>query len=77
MNAQKESRLRSLIKAISWRIVATATIIAIAYFTTGDIKIAVTIGVLEFFIKLALYYVHERAWQTVPKGKIREIIRIK
>lgn len=77
MNAQKESRLRSLIKAISWRIVATTTIIAIAYFTTGDIKIAVTIGVLEFFIKLALYYVHERAWQTVPKGKIREIIRIK
>ncbi len=77
MNTHKESRLRSLLKAISWRIVATTTIMAIAYFTTGDLKIAVTIGALEFFIKLALYYLHERAWQSVPRGKIREIGKVK
>lgn len=73
----KESRLRSILKGLTWRIVATSTIILIAYFTIGDISIAFQIGFVEFFIKLLLYYLHERAWQMVPRGGIRQIFKKK
>lgn len=69
----KESRLRSLLKGLSWRIVATSTIIIIAWYTTGNIELALEIGFIEFFIKLLLYYTHERVWQAIPHGTIRKI----
>jgi len=71
----KESRLRSILKGLSWRVIATATIIAIAYFKTGDVTLALEIGAIEFIIKFLLYYGHERLWQQVPRGKIRKIIK--
>ena len=70
----RESRLRSALKALSWRVVATTTIIFIALFTTGDIEMALEIGFIEFFIKFALFYLHERAWQLVPRGSIRKLV---
>lgn len=70
---RKESHLRSVLKGLTWRVVATSTIIAIAYFKTGDVTMALEIGAIEFFIKLLLYYLHERAWQVAPIGRIRKI----
>lgn len=67
----RESRLRSLLKAFSWRIVATSTTGIIAWFITGDVRAAITIGGIEFFAKFFLYYLHERAWQLVPRGAVR------
>lgn len=75
--SQKESRLRSLLKGLSWRVVATTTIIVIVWFKTGNISQAVEIGAIEFIIKLLLYYGHERAWQLVPRGGVRKIFGIK
>lgn len=69
----KESHLRSILKGITWRFIATGTIIAIAYFKTGDVTLALEIGAIEFVFKLLLYYLHERAWQSVPRGSIRQI----
>jgi uncharacterized membrane protein len=74
MSELRESRLRSALKALSWRVIATTTIIIIAYFTTGNVDDALKIGFIEFFIKFALYYMHERAWQIAPRGTIRQII---
>ena len=62
----RETRLRSLLKAFSWRIVATLTTALIAYGITHEIDTALTIGGIEFFLKFAIYYAHERAWQWVP-----------
>ena len=73
----KESHLRSLLKGLTWRVIATSTIIAIAYFKTGDVTLALEIGAIEFFIKLLLYYLHERAWQMAPRGMIRKIFKSK
>ena len=73
----KESRLRSALKALSWRFVATATIIVIAWLKTGDVTLALEIGAIEFIIKYLLYYLHERAWAGVPTGTIRKIFRFK
>lgn len=68
----KESHIRSILKGLTWRVIATSTIIAIAWFKTGDIQFALEMGAIEFFIKLLLYYLHERAWQVVPRGGIRK-----
>lgn len=63
----QDSRLRSLLKAFSWRILATLTTATIAFFVIGEIVTAVVIGGIEFFLKFFIYYLHERAWQHVPE----------
>ena len=77
MNRGKESHLRSILKGLTWRVVATSTIIFIAWYSTGDISLALEIGFIEFFVKLLLYYLHERAWQMVPFGTVRKIAGLK
>ena len=70
----KESRLRSILKAFTWRIIATSTTMTVTYFVTGDLTAASVVGVFDFFLKMMLYYLHERGWQMVPRGSIRQII---
>jgi Predicted membrane protein len=71
--SMRESKFRSFLKALTWRVVATTTIFIIAYLTGGDLDMAITIASIEFFVKFALYYLHERAWQMAPRGSIRKI----
>ena len=61
----KESKLRSLLKTLTWRITATLTKIGIAYFIIGDVSVALAIGGIEFFAKMLIYYMHERLWSKV------------
>ncbi|MFT4713888.1 MAG: putative membrane protein [Candidatus Azotimanducaceae bacterium] len=70
----KESHLRSLLKATSWRVLATLTTTIIAYLITGEVETALTIGSIEFVFKFMIYYFHERAWQLVPRGGIRRLV---
>ena len=69
----RESHLRGLLKAASWRVVATTTTATIAFFITGEIETALVIGGIEFVLKFLIYYMHERAWQMVPRGGIRQL----
>ena len=70
----KESRLRSILKTISWRIIATTTTVTIAYFVFGEIGPALKVGGTEFFAKMFIYYFHERIWMTLPLGTIRKLL---
>ncbi len=71
--SERETHLRSFLKGMSWRILASATTIGIAYFVTGDTTIAIGIGGIEAVLKIFFYYLHERAWQLIPRGTIRHI----
>ncbi len=64
----RESRSRSLLKGLTWRFIATATTILIAWVITGDTKVALEIGLIEVFAKIGVYYLHERAWGRMPMG---------
>ena len=69
-----ESVLRSLLKSFSWRIIAISdTILSVLLITCvfGDcsLKNALTIGFLEFLIKLVAYFVHERIWLSIQFEK--------
>jgi|GEM_PF-1965052 uncharacterized membrane protein len=70
--ALQESRLRSVLKGLTWRFLATGTTILIALIVTGDIKPALQIGAVEFVAKFVVYYLHERAWAQVPIGSLRK-----
>ena len=58
----EKSKKRHLTKTFTWRITATLTTMIIAWLVTGDPFTGLTIGGLEFFIKMPVYYFHERAW---------------
>ncbi len=68
---QRESRLRSLLKAITYRITGTLTTAAIVWIATGELTMALTVGAIEPLVKVVIYYFHERAWQLVPRGEVR------
>lgn len=61
----KKSRMKSAVKSISWRMVGTIDTMVISYFITGELKMAVSIGSIEVFSKMVLFYFHERAWEKV------------
>ncbi len=71
----RESHIRTILKTLSWRIVATATTIFIAYLVFGDIRSALKVGGIEFFAKMLIYYAHERAWQLAPRGSVRTLVK--
>ena len=66
---QYETKKRSILKAISWRTWATITTAVIVFIFTGRFALAITIGLLEVFAKMALYFFHERFWQKINYGK--------
>ena len=68
---RRESRLRSLLKAISYRIIGTVTTASVALLVTGDAATALAIGSVEPIAKIVIYYLHERAWQLAPRGSVR------
>jgi len=57
---QTESRTRSLLKGLTWRIIAFTAIFIITYISTGEVNTAGKVTSIEFPSKLALYYLHER-----------------
>ena len=63
-----ESKRRSVAKVISWRLTATITTMIISFFITGNIDMALKIGVFEVVAKMFLQYLHERVWTKVKFG---------
>ncbi|HJO08352.1 MAG TPA: DUF2061 domain-containing protein [Verrucomicrobiota bacterium] len=64
-----ESPLRSAVKGLTWRILATLTTILIVYCITGEPAKALQIGAIEFVAKFVVYYCHERVWLRVSFGQ--------
>ena len=65
----KETNIRSIVKGISWRFVATTTTIIIVYFFFGRLDLAIAAGMIETVLKVGLYWGHERIWHKVRWGK--------
>ena len=62
------TKLRSLLKTISWRIVGTIDTMCLGWIITGSPLIGLKIGALELFTKMILYYFHERVWLQCKFG---------
>jgi uncharacterized membrane protein len=64
-----DKKSRSLVKSISWRVLATLTTVVLVYIFTGGIKLALSVGFFEVILKMLIYYGHERVWDNVTWGK--------
>jgi uncharacterized membrane protein len=65
-------RLRSLFKAISWRIAASVDTFLISFIITGRFDWATSIAIFEIITKSIIYYFHERVWNRVKWGRIKQ-----
>lgn len=74
----KDTPTRSLVKALSWRILGSASTFLIAFVifkqTTEKgiyqvLEGASIITIFDFLFKLAAYYIHERLWANIDWGK--------
>ncbi len=67
----RETNKRSIVKGISWRVIATTTTIAIVYFFFDRLDLAIAAGMIETVLKVGLYWLHERTWFKVHWGRER------
>lgn len=72
MSMRREAHFRSIMKAITWRILATLTTILLVFIFTRELIISIEVGVVEIIVKLFLYYFHERIWELTRFGKERK-----
>ena len=64
-----ESRKRSMVKALTWRLWAIIVLGSISYLMTNDVTESVKITVTFNVIQVFLYFVHERIWNKIKWGK--------
>jgi len=67
----KETNKRSVVKGVTWRVVATTTTMIIVYLFFGRLDLAIATGLLESVLKIGLYWAHERVWYKVRWGMNR------
>lgn len=66
---KSERPIRSIAKAISWRVIGTLDTLLISYLLTGKVAIAASIASIDFVTKMFLYFFHERIWNNIGWGK--------
>jgi len=60
---------KSIIPALTWRIITTCISIIILYLMTGEIELALQFGGIEFFLKWVLLSYHNEVWRKYFKKK--------
>ena len=60
---------RHIAKTLSWRLIGTIDTIVLSGIITGSWEMGLTIGGVEVFTKMILYFLHERMWyKFIPFG---------
>ncbi|MCX6200162.1 MAG: DUF2061 domain-containing protein [Bacteroidetes bacterium] len=65
---------RSIVKGATWRVIGTLDTIFLSFVFTGKMGKALTIGAIELFTKILLFYLHERMWMRLAFGSEEKII---
>ncbi|MGB7971508.1 MAG: DUF2061 domain-containing protein [Candidatus Deferrimicrobiaceae bacterium] len=66
-----DTQRRSILKTISWRVVATLITGGVAFVVTGRVDMAITVGLGDSLVKFFTYYLHERMWSKIRFGQVR------
>jgi uncharacterized membrane protein len=72
LQGKPQSSRISLYKAITWRIIGTMDTMVLGWFYSGNLLTGLKIGLTEVVTKIILYYLHERIWNRVPIGTVRQ-----
>jgi adenylylsulfate kinase len=65
----RESHLRSIAKALSWRVAGSAATVLLVLVFTRRLSLSLAVGGIEFVGKIVLFWLHERVWDRLPFGK--------
>lgn len=65
----QETQTRSVVKALTWRILGTVATTALVFIFTRKFSLSLAVGGLEFVSKIGLYWFHERAWDRLRFGR--------
>jgi uncharacterized membrane protein len=68
-----ETHKRSIVKSITFRIIATITTLIIVWIFTQNVVISLGVTLTENLLKMILYYFHERAWTKISWGVEKDI----
>ena len=68
-NHIKETHIRSIIKAVSYRLLGSGATGLLTFIVTQKLDFAFFVSIGDFFIKIVLYYLHERIWSRIKWGK--------
>jgi uncharacterized membrane protein len=75
----RDRPIKSIVKTITWRIIASSTTFALAMLFFGSdpnaAQKATGVAIAESIIKMFLYFFHERAWAQLRWGRMMVIIR--
>lgn len=66
-----ENHSRSVVKAISWRMLGSIDTFLLGWLFTGSPAKAGAIAGTEVITKIGLYYFHERVWSSIHWGTQR------
>ena len=62
-----ETKTQSILKAITWRILATIVTAIVLYIYTGKLKETTVLTLVLALISTFAYYLHERIWARIIK----------
>ena len=66
-----ESSSRSFAKAISYRLLGSATTALVFFLLTGQTSLSLGAGALDMVAKIGLYFLHERLWNYIGFGRTK------
>lgn len=72
MKPEIDSRIRSIVKSISWRILAFIITILASFFVFGSWEISISVAIAADFMKIFFYYAHERLWEKISWGRVNK-----
>jgi adenylylsulfate kinase len=64
-----ESTSRSIAKAISYRLLGSATTGLIMYVLTNRVTLSLIGSAMDVVLKIGAYFVHERIWNHISLGR--------
>lgn len=70
----KDSHWRSVIKAISWRVLGSLDTMLLTYLFSGSLKVATFVGSTEALTKIFLFWAHERVWNKIRWGRVSPLV---
>lgn len=68
-----ETHERTIIKTISYRIIGTFITGVLGWLFTGKAALGLGLGLTDTFIKLFVFYFHERAWTKIDIGYVKKV----
>jgi len=71
MRLGMETNARSIVKAVSYRLLGSSVTGLILFAITGKGTISVLGSVADMVLKIAAYFVHERIWDRIQFGRTK------